>query len=123
MSRIDKVIDEAAKRYGIPRSRIFCGIKGDIRLTAARAKITYELKNSDKPLSFSQIGKILKLDHSSCIHLFKRMVETNGNYYDEKLNKVCRATKRIHSKNNQRYKLIELNKKFARGIMVQSEAL
>jgi len=122
MSRIAKLIDSVVEHYKIPRAIVFGGTRRDLASTAARAKIVYELRRGDKPLSFPQIGKILNLDHSSCIHVYKKMSVTNGEYYDDRLAKICRSTQNIHAKRNREFRLSKLKKAFENGIGPQQGA-
>jgi len=122
MSRIKKIIDETAKNYNMPKEAIFCGVKRDIGITAARAKIIYELRNCDNPMSYPQIGKLLNLDHTSCVYLHKKMTATKGRYYDDRLVKMCRATQLAHARRNRELKLLKLKKAFEKGIVIQTES-
>ena len=120
MTRIKKLIEETAKHYNMPKEAIFCGVKRDIGITAARAKIVYEIRNSDKPLSYPQLGRLLNLDHTSCLYLHKKMSATKGRYYDDRLEKICQTTKRIHAKRNKELRILKLKEAFKHGITFQS---
>jgi chromosomal replication initiation ATPase DnaA len=119
MSRIKKVIIDVANEYGVPKEALLGGIRRDILVTAARAKITYILRQGDKPLSYPQIGNALNLDHTSCLYLMKKMKATDGKYYDNLIAKLHEKTKKLHQKNIRNYKLLRLKKEFERGIMIE----
>jgi chromosomal replication initiation ATPase DnaA len=121
MSRIKKIIDETAKNYNMPKEAILSRARRDIAITAARAKIIYELRNSEKPPSYPQLGKILNLDHTSCLYLHKKMAATKGRYYDDRLEKICRSTQLVHARRNRQIKLLKLKKAFEKGIVFQTE--
>jgi len=121
MSRIKKIIDETAKNYNMPKEAIFLGSRRDIAITAARARITYELRNSARPMSYPQIGKLLNLNHTSCLYLQKKMKATKGRYFDDKLQNLCRSTQLVHARRNRQIKLLKLKKAFEKGIVFQTE--
>ena len=119
MSRIKTIVNSVASEYGIPKEALFGGIKRDIAVTAARAKIIYTLRESDKPLSYNQIGNYLNLNHTSCIYLYKKMKTTNEKYYDNLLEKVGERTRKNHERYLKKYKLLKLKKEFEKGIMIE----
>jgi len=123
VSRISDAITAAAKEYDIPRDQIFglkrIGTKKDIRVCAARWRVIYTLRSMEKPLTYPQIGKVLNLDHTTCINAYKKMKETNGTYFDNQLNNLNKGTIRLHRNRKKKWMLAALKQQFDKGIFIK----
>jgi chromosomal replication initiation ATPase DnaA len=121
MSRIKEIIKSVSIEYEIPSERIYgmgrIGTQKDVIATAARWKVIHALKNGDNPLSYPQIGKILKLDHSTVIYAAKKMKQTNGKYYDEKIKNLGRNSLRTNFLRNRAIRLNKLKISFEHGVL------
>lgn len=125
MKRVDLIIEAVAKELNIPKERIYGSgnknTKKDTLATAARWKIIHELKNKERPLSYPQIGQYLKIDHSTVIYAARKMKETDGAYVDNKLQKLCNASKRTSKLRNREFNIAKLKEAFASGIHFNPE--
>jgi len=125
MSRIKKIIIDVSKEMNVPIERIYgaekIGTQKDTIVTAARWKIIHQLRAGENPLSYPQIGKILKLDHTSVLYAAKRMQETEGRYFDEKIKKLSPQSLKATKDRNRHFILQKLKKEFEKGIILNQE--
>jgi chromosomal replication initiation ATPase DnaA len=125
MSRIKKIINEVLKEMNVPVERIYgaekIGTQKDTIVTAARWKIIHKLRTGENPLSYPQIGKILKLDHTSVLYAARRMSETDGRYFDEKIKKLSPQSLKTSKNRNRDAILAKLKKEFEKGIILTQE--